>query len=50
MYAVAKKYTETEEEYELTNEQIQELDRRAMRLSGDCKGYSWSNVKKIITG
>lgn len=53
MYAVAKEYTETddEDEYELTDEQIQELDRRReMYLNGQSKGYSWSDAKKIITG
>jgi len=38
MYAVAKKYTESEDEYELTDEQIYELDKiREMRLSGESK-------------
>lgn len=51
MYAIAKEYTETDDEYELTDEQIQELDRRrAMRLRGESKSYSWSDAKKIITG
>ncbi len=45
MYAVAKEYTETEDEYE----QIKELDRRrGMRLSGQSKGYNWSDAKKVI--
>ncbi len=49
MYAIAKEYTELEDEYELTNEKIQEVDRRrVMQLSGKSKGYSWSDVKKII--
>lgn len=49
MYAVAKEYSEAEEEYELTNEQIEELGRRReMRLSGQSKGYSKSDAKKII--
>ncbi len=51
MYVVAKEYSETEDEYELSDEQIQELDRRReMRLSGQSKGYSWSDAKKVITG
>lgn len=51
MYAVAKEYTETEDEYELTNEQIKELDRRReLRLRGGSKGYSWSDARKVIIG
>jgi len=51
MYAVAKEYTEPEDEYELTDEQIQELDKiRQMRLSGESRGYSWDDAKKFITG
>lgn len=51
MYAVAKEYTETEDEYELSDEQIQELDKiREMRLSGESRGYSWGEAKKIIIG
>lgn len=51
MYALAKEYTEMEDEYELTNDQIEELDRiREMRISGESKGYSWSEAKKIIVG
>ncbi len=49
MYAVAKEYSETEEEYELNEEQIAEIDRRREKLvSGESKGYSWSEAKKII--
>lgn len=51
MYAVAKEYTEIEEDYELSAEQIAELDiRREKRISGESKGYSWIDAKKIITG
>ena len=51
MYAVAKEYTEMDEDYELTEEQIMELDRRREKcINGESKGYSWSQVKKIITG
>ena len=51
MYAVAREYTEEEDEYELTEEQIVELDRRRESwLSGESKGYSWEEAKKIITG
>lgn len=49
--AVIKEELQTDDEYELTDEQIEELDRRKeMRLSGQSKGYSWSDAKKIITG
>lgn len=51
MYAVAKEYTEIEEDYELTEGQIAELDRRReKRISGESKGYSWDEARKIITG
>ena len=51
MYAVAKEYIEIEDEYELTEEQVAELDaRREKRISGESKGYSWDEAKKIITG
>ncbi len=50
LYAVAKEYSEVNE-YELTEHEIRELDRRReMRLSGDSKGYSWNDAKKLITG
>jgi putative addiction module component (TIGR02574 family) len=50
MYAVAKEYVEDEDEYELTEEQIAELDRRRESwLSGESKGYTWEEAKKIIT-
>lgn len=51
MYLVAKEYTKAEEEYSLTEEELAELDRRRKkRQSGESKGYSWSDAKKIITG
>lgn len=51
MYAVAKEYTEIEDEYELTEEQVAELDRRRdKRIRGESKGYSWEEAKQIIIG
>ncbi|MEJ7679612.1 MAG: hypothetical protein WKG06_17475 [Segetibacter sp.] len=49
MYAAAKEHRETEDDYELTDEEINELDRkREMRLSEQSKGYRWSDAKKMI--
>ena len=51
MYAVAKEYTEIGDEYELTEEQIAEIDRRREKfMNGESKGYTWDEAKKIITG
>ena len=50
MYAVAKEYTEIEEEYELSKEQIAEVDRRREnRIRGESKGYTWKDARSIIT-
>lgn len=52
MYAVAKEYTgEDDVEYEFSDEEIKLFeDRRAKRLSGESKTYSWEEAKKLITG
>lgn len=48
MYAVAKEYTETDDEYELNDEQIVELDRRrSMRVSGESKVIAGARQKKL---
>jgi hypothetical protein len=52
MYAVAKEYTgEDDFEYEFSDEEIKILeDRRAKRLSGESKTFSWLEAKDFITG
>lgn len=52
MYAVAKEYNgEDDFEYEFTDEEIKGFEeRRAKRLSGESKTYSWQEAKNIITG
>jgi hypothetical protein len=51
LYAVAKEYTHNEDEYELTDDQIAELDlRRERSFSGASKGYSWTEARKVIIG
>lgn len=52
MYAVAKEYTgEDDFEYEFSDDEIKFLeDRRAKRLSGESKTYTWEEAKNIITG
>jgi hypothetical protein len=50
MFAVANEYTQGKDEFELTDEQIIELDRRReMRKSGNSKTFKWAKVKDIIT-
>jgi hypothetical protein len=52
MYAVAREYNEDDDfEYEFSQEEIQLFEqRRARRLSGESKTYSWPEAKEIITG
>jgi hypothetical protein len=52
MLALAKEYNDDVElEYQFTDEDIKLFDeRRAKRLSGESKVYSWDEAKKIITG
>lgn len=51
MYAVAKEYTgEDDFEYAFSEQEIQLFEeRRARRLSGESKVYSWSEAKEMIT-
>lgn len=52
MYAVAKEYTgEDDFEYTFSNQELAMLEeRRAKRLSGESKTYTWEEAKAIITG
>ncbi len=52
LYAIAKEYTDDDDfEYEFTDEEIKLFEeRRAKRLSGESKTYSWEDAKAIITG
>jgi hypothetical protein len=52
MLALAKEYTEEDDSgYEFSVEDIKEFDdRRAKRLSGESRTYSWPEAKEIITG
>ncbi len=52
LYAIAKEYTEDDDfEYEFSEEEIKLFEeRRAKRLSGESKTYSWEEAKAIITG
>ena len=51
MYAVAKEYMQSDNEYTLTEAQIAELDRRReMRKNGNSKTLEWTKAKEIITG
>jgi hypothetical protein len=52
MYAVAKEYSEDDDfEYDFTDEEIRIFEeRRAKRLSGESKTYSWKDAKDIVLG
>lgn len=52
LYAIAKEYTEDDDfEYEFSEEEIKLFEeRRAKRVSGESKTYSWEDAKAIITG
>ena len=52
MYAVAKEYSEDDDfEYDFTEEEIKVFEeRRAKRLSGESKTYSWKDAKDIVLG
>jgi len=52
MYALAKEYNDEDDfEYEFTEDDIKAFDeRRAKRLNGESKAYSWEEAKEIITG
>ena len=50
MYAVAKEYSEDDDfEYDFTEEEIKVFEeRKAKRLSGESKTYSWKDAKDIV--
>jgi hypothetical protein len=52
MLVLAKEYNEDDDfEYEFTDEEIKVFDeRRAKRLSGESRTYSWEEAKDIIVG
>ena len=52
MYAIAKEYHEDDDfEYSFTDEEINEFEkRRADRISGQSKLYSWKEAKDKIIG
>jgi len=52
MYVVAKEYNNEDDfEYEFTDEEIRTFEeRKAKRLNGESKSYSWDQAKDIITG
>jgi len=52
MLALAREYNDDVElEYQFTDEDIKLFDeRRAKRLSGESKVYSWDDARNIITG
>jgi hypothetical protein len=52
LYALAKEYNDEDDfEYGFTEEDIKLFDeRRAKRLTGQSKKYSWQEAKEIITG
>jgi len=52
MYAVAREYNEEDDfEYVFSQQEMQLFEeRRARRLSGESKSYSWPEAKDIITG
>jgi len=51
MLALAREYNDEGLDYEFTDEEIKLFDeRRAKRLSGESKVYSWQEAEKIITG
>jgi hypothetical protein len=52
MYAIAKEYNDEDDfEYEFSDEELRIFEqRKAKRVSGESKTYSWENAKDIITG
>lgn len=52
MYAMAKEYNDEDDfEYEFTDEEIRIFEqRKAKRISGESKTFSWNEAKRIITG
>lgn len=52
MYAIAKEYNDEDDfEYEFSDEELRVFEqRKAKRVSGESKTYSWEEAKDIITG
>jgi hypothetical protein len=52
MYALAKEYNDEDDaEYEFSEKEMAAFEeRRAKRLSGESKTYSWEEAKEMITG
>ena len=52
MFALAKEYSEEDDSYEFTDDEIKEFEaRREARLSGVSKTYTWQEVKqKVLSG
>jgi hypothetical protein len=52
MFAIAKEYTQDDDSYEFTDEEIKSFEeRRNARLSGKSKTYTWQDAKqKIVSG
>ena len=52
LYALAKEYNDEDDfEYEFSQQELQEIElRRAKRISGESKSYSWKEAKEMITG
>ncbi len=51
MYAMAREYNDEDDfEYEFTDEEIRIFEqRKAKRISGESKTFSWDEAKRIIT-
>jgi hypothetical protein len=52
LYALAKEYNDEDDyEYEFSREELEDFEkRRAKRISGESKTYSWKEAREIITG
>lgn len=52
LYALAKEYNDEDSfEYEFSQEDIEDFEqRKAKRISGESKTYSWKEAKEIISG
>ena len=50
MYAVAKEYNSSEDDFGLTEAQLAEIERRReSRLNGQSSTFEWEKVKEIIS-
>jgi hypothetical protein len=49
---LAKEYNDEDDyEYEFSREELEDFEkRRAKRISGESKTYSWKEAREIITG